>query len=263
MTAPSPTSLTILGGSAAGVGTGYGCSGSLVQHDGTSVVLDLGPDTLLELRKQTDIRALDGIVVSHLHLDHILDLFAMRFTLAYAPVPLERKIPLWVPPGGIAFFERAGEPFMVGHEHEPFMELAFEMHEYDPQEALQIGALTITFQRSEHPMACWSMRVAIPGGRDFVYTADTADIERLFSFGKDAHVLLSEATRKETPEPGVVETSHISPAMAGTLATEIGAQVLILTHMFEEDDPHRAIARAQETFGGDVLQALPGVTVQW
>jgi len=256
------TSLTTLGGSAAGVGTGFGCSGSLVEHDGTRVVLDLGPDTLLELRKHADIRALDGIVISHLHLDHILDLFALRFALAYAPVPLPRKIPLWVPPGGSDFFVRAGEPFMVGHEHEAFLNLTFDVHEYDPLATLAIGALTIDFQRSEHPLACWSMRVNLPAGRNLVYTADTADIERLVPFAQGAHVLLSEATLTRTPQPGT-EISHISPAQAGTLATEIGAKILVLTHMWEENDPHEAIAQAQETFSADIIRAQPGVTIQW
>lgn len=256
------TTLTTLGGSAAGVGTGAGCSGSLVEHGGTRLVLDLGPNTLLELRKHADIRALDGIVVSHLHLDHILDLFAMRFALAYAPVPLPRRIPLWVPPGGIAFFSRAGAPFLVGHENVDFLDLTFDVHEYDPLATLAIGALTLDFQRSEHPIACWSIRVNLPAGRNLVYTADTADIERLVPFAHGAHVLLSEATLTETPEPGT-ELSHISAAQAGTLATAIGAKGLVLTHMWEENDPRDAIAQAQETFAGDVIRAQPGVTIQW
>lgn len=257
------TTLTILGGSAAGVGTGYGCSGSLVQHDGTRIVLDLGPDTLLELRKQTDMRTLDAIVVSHLHMDHILDLFAMRFALAYAPPVLERKIPLFVPPGGIAFFERAGEAFLVGHESEPFMELAFDLHEYDPNQTLTIGSLSIDFKLSKHPLSCWSMRVYVPGDKDLVYTADTADIERLFDFGKGAHVLLSEATRATPPKPEDNERSHISPTQAGQLATAIGVQTLVLTHLWEEDGTDRAIARAAEEFGGEIALAQPGLTIAW
>lgn len=256
------TRLTALGGSAAGVGTGYGCSGSLVEHDDTHIVLDLGPNTLLELRKHADMRALDGIVISHLHLDHVLDLFAMRFALAYAPPPLERKVPLWVPPGGAAFLEHAGAAFVLGGEDASFFGKVFEVREYDPLATLVIGTLSIDFQRSDHPVPCWSMRINVPGGRDLVYTADTADIERLVPFATGAHVLLSEATLPETPPEGTFRP-HISAAEAGTLAREIGAKVLVLTHMWEENDPAQAIERAQETFGGDVLRAQPGVMLQW
>jgi len=264
MTPPtSPTTrLTTLGGSAAGVGTGYGCAGSLVEHDGTRIVLDLGPDTLLELRKHADMRALDGIVISHLHLDHVLDLFAMRFALAYAPPRLERKVPLWVPPGGSAFLDGAGAAFVLGGEDASFFGKVFEVREYDPLATLAIGTLTIDFQRSDHPIPCWSMRINVPGGRNLVYTADTADIERLVPFAAGAHVLLSEATLPETPPQGTPRP-HISAAEAGTLAREIGASVLVLTHMWEENDPAEAVAQAQGVFGGDVIRAQPGVSVQW
>lgn len=254
------TTLTTLGGSAAGVGTGYGCSGSLLEHDGTRVVLDLGPNTLLELRKHTDMRALDGIVISHLHLDHILDLFAMRFALAYAPVSLERKVPLWLPPAGIGFFTRAGAPFI--DEDESFLDRAFDVHEYDPHATLAIGNLTIDFQQSDHPQPCWSMRVNLPSGRSLVYTGDTADIERLVPFGTGAHVLLSEATLSRTPPPGA-KRGHLSATEAGTLATAIGARVLVLTHIWEENDPRRSIAQAQDTFDGDIIHARPGVSIRW
>ncbi|MGB3329033.1 MAG: MBL fold metallo-hydrolase [Thermomicrobiales bacterium] len=260
---PTPTtSLTTLGGNAAGVGTGSGCSGSLVAHGGTRIVLDLGPDTLLELRKQTDIRALDGIVVSHLHLDHILDLFALRYTLAYAPGPLPRKIPLWLPPGGIAFFMRAGEAIQHGAGDEPFLDRAFEVHEYDPHGTLAIGTLTIDFQRSDHPVPCWSMRVNVPGGRNLLYTADTADIERLVPFGTGAHVLLAEATLANTPPPGTPR-GHLSAEEAGTLAARLGVSALVLTHLWEENDPQRSIALARNAFQGDIIRAQPGVSIQW
>ena len=63
--------LTVLGGSAAGGNTGIGCSGLLVQEADTSLVIDLGPGTLLELRKHVDYRVISAIIISHYHLDHI------------------------------------------------------------------------------------------------------------------------------------------------------------------------------------------------
>src|SRR5688572_27843045 len=103
--------LTILGGSAAGPNTGQGCSGLLVETATSRLVIDLGPGTLPELRRHADFRTLTGIVVSHLHLDHVLDLLALRFALAYNPVPPPGPIPLWLPPGGRDFFRRVAEAF--------------------------------------------------------------------------------------------------------------------------------------------------------
>ena len=66
--------LTVLGGSAASPNAGMGCAGLLVQTDRTRLVLDLGPGTLQELRRHTDFRMPDAVIVSHMHVDHVLDL---------------------------------------------------------------------------------------------------------------------------------------------------------------------------------------------
>ena len=131
--------VTVLGGSAASVGTGQGCAGYLVAMSGTSLVLDLGPGTLQELRKHTDFRALDAVVISHLHVDHMLDVVAMRFALAYNPVKPAALVALWLPPGGIALLQRLGEAFDFEGDATTFFSRVFDVREYDPDQPLAIG----------------------------------------------------------------------------------------------------------------------------
>lgn len=103
--------LTVLGGSAASPNAGMGCAGLLVQTETTRFVLDLGPGTLQELRRHADFRTLDAVIISHLHLDHVLDLLTLRHALVYNPIPAPNPIPVWLPPGGIDFLERTTAPF--------------------------------------------------------------------------------------------------------------------------------------------------------
>src|SRR5215212_4925265 len=91
--------LTVLGGSAAGPNPGAGCSGYLITDGDAAVVMDLGPGTLLELRRHIDLRSLDGLIISHQHLDHILDVAALRYALLYSPSRPRAPLPLWIPPG--------------------------------------------------------------------------------------------------------------------------------------------------------------------
>ncbi len=72
---------------------GWDVRGYLLDSGTTSIVFDLGPGTLLELRRHCNYRDLDGIVISHMHLDHILDLCALRFALAYNPIAPRHRIP--------------------------------------------------------------------------------------------------------------------------------------------------------------------------
>lgn len=256
--------LTVLGGSAAGVGTGMGCSGYLVTANETNVVLDLGPDTIQELRKHVDYRTLDGIVISHLHLDHILDLFALRFMLSYNPVKAERKIPLYLPPNGLDFFNKAAELFATtGDNVSEYFSAVFEMQEFDPAGSLTIGDITISFAATVHIIPCWAMRIHPVDGSDLVYTADTGTDADLDAFVADAAVIIADSAAAPTAPEFVIQGIHYDAAGAANLAHRAGAQHLVLSHMWEESDPAKNAAIARETYQGRISIASPGLTVTW
>jgi len=260
------TTLTVLGGSAASVGTGQGCSGYLISTEETSIVLDLGPGTLLELRKHVDFRALDGIVLSHLHVDHMLDLIALRFSLAYNPVKPENRTPLWLPPGGIAFFDRLAQVFTTDGDAEAFFSDIFEIGEYVSDDALQIGDLMLTFAPTVHFVPCWAIRVRpTAGSGDLVYTADTGPAADLGAFAADAHVVLAEATTPMEQSDAMPHAArgHLTAREAASLAREAKATILVIAHMFEEHDPPALVEAARTAFAGEIVLAVPGASVTW
>ncbi|HRA47868.1 MAG TPA: MBL fold metallo-hydrolase, partial [Thermomicrobiales bacterium] len=185
--------VTVLGGSAAGPNTGAGSAGFLIQHGGTSVVLDLGPDTLRELRQHSDLRELTAVVISHYHLDHMLDLGALRYHVAYNPVSPNHKIALWVPPGTTPLFARWAETF----GHEPgigFFSEHFVFAEYDPATGLAFDGLDIAMAPTVHEAQGWAMRVTADNGQCLGYTADTGPAADLTSHFQGVDLLISEAT---------------------------------------------------------------------
>lgn len=257
-------SVTVLGGSAASVGTGQGCSGLLVTGEMTQLVLDLGPDTLLELRKHADFRALDGIVLSHLHTDHILDIFALRFALAYNPVRPERKTPLWLPPGGLSFFTRAAELFSTDDDPSTYFSDHFELGEFDPEDSLSIGEFTVSIRPTVHYIPCWAIRIhPKDDSGDLGYTADTGPSAELESFFAGSRVLVAEAAMLD---PGIEDRSrsgHMTAAESARLALDAEAETLVLVHIFEEREPERFRAAAQAVFGETVIIGRPGTVVDW
>lgn len=257
--------LTILGGSAAGVGTGQGCSGYLVQTESTSTVLDLGPNTLLELRKHVDFRRLDGIVISHLHLDHVLDLFALRFALAYNPHSAPGPVPLHLPPGGLDFMRKAAELFATDpDEVDTYFDTAYAMREYDPERPLEIGDLELTFAPTAHIIPCWAIRVHAPGASgDLVYTADTGVDGDLAGITKGASVVIAESAAKPGTDADRIRALHLTPEQAADIAAGAGANHLVLTHIWEEFGPESFVAAARQRFDGRISIATPGVTISW
>ncbi len=256
--------LTTLGGSAAGVGAGQGCSSYLVQSDGTSLVLDMGPNTLLELRKHVDYRQLDGIVISHLHADHILDLVALRYMLNYNPISPPGLIPLHLPPDGIATLERIAAAYEGPGNGIDWFTSVFDVQEYDAEGSVAIGGVTCTFAPTVHYIPCWAIRVhSFDDTGDLLYTADTGPAANLDSFGRGVHVLLAEGTARDDSDESDETRGHLTPTEAGELASRIGAHTLVLTHLWEENHPAESLRLATTAFNGSVIRATPGMELAW
>jgi ribonuclease BN (tRNA processing enzyme) len=256
--------VTVLGGSSASPNPGAGCSGYLVETaGGTRLVLDLGPGTLPELRRHADMRTLDGIVVSHMHLDHVLDLLALRHALAYNPRPAVAPIPVWLPPGGEQLLARAAAPFDECDAPGVFA-ATVDVQEYDPDQALTIGDAIVTFAPAVHYVPAWAMRVtARDGGGDLAYTGDTGPSASLATFFDGAAVVIAEATLLEAGDQRFAERRSLTAAEAGELARAAGATVLVLTHLWEEVGFAAYQQRAAATFPGRLDIARPGLTVEW
>ena len=256
--------LTVLGGSSASPNPGAGCSGYLVETaGGARLVLDLGPGTLPELRRHAEIRTLDGIVVSHMHLDHVLDLLALRHALAYNPRPTPVPIPVWLPPGGERLLARAAAPFDECDAPGVFAGTV-AVREYDPDQALTIGDAVVTFAPAVHYLPAWAMRVAATeGGGDLAYTGDTGPAAELAPFCDGAAVVVAEATLLEAGDRPFAERRSLTAAEAGELARAAGAKVLVLTHLWEELGFAAYRERAAATFPGRLELARPGLTVAW
>ncbi|HYI14761.1 MAG TPA: MBL fold metallo-hydrolase [Thermomicrobiales bacterium] len=254
--------LTVLGGSAAWPNPGQGCSAYLVQDGSTSVLLDCGPNTLLELRKHVDYATLDAIVISHCHSDHILDLVPYRYGLIYGPVNAGKRIPVWLPPGGHERMELLGNAFDgQGEPHESFWDPAFDLMEYDPAAGLTIGSLQLAFALTQHYIPCYAMRIENSDARTLFYSSDTGSIQPLQELVKGAEVVIAEATLEQHDDRPEDARGHMTPGDAGRLATTAGAHTLIVTHLWSERPDDIVERTAAEHFDGRILIAKPGLRV--
>lgn len=254
--------LTVLGGSAAWPNPGQGCSAYLVGDGETSVLLDCGPNTLLELRKHVDYASLDAIVISHCHSDHILDLVPYRYGLIYGPGGAGRRIPVWLPPGGRERMEMLGNAFDgQGEPHQSFWEPAFDLQEYDPEAGLTVGGLSIAFAPTQHFIPCFAMRVEEPNSGAVFYSSDTGSIQPLLGLVDGSEVVIAEATLEQHDERPETQRGHMTPADAGRLAAAAGAHTLIVTHLWSERPDNVVERTAAEHFDGRILIAKPGLRI--
>ncbi len=259
--------LTILGGSAATPNGGDASAGYLVSSGTTSILIDCGSGVVSKLRDCCDPRTLSGVLISHLHSDHMLDLIALRYGLQYAPPGPGAAIPLYLPPGGTDFLSRLGEIFALGNESTiGFWDGVFAPHEYSDylvsDEPLLIGALSVSFAPMVHYIPVWAIRVEeVSTGRVLTYSADTGPAAPLAAFAANSDLFLCEATLlRQAPGTDLAHTGHLTASEAGTIATEAQVRRLVLTHLWAELGFDRYIADAQTTFAGQIDLARSGVT---
>lgn len=257
--------LTILGGSAAGTNTAQGCSGYLLESATARVVLDLGPGTLQELRKHADYRTLTAVVISHMHLDHFTDLLALRFALAYNPIPPPRPVRLVLPPGGRAVLDKLAAVLAGQGDVAGFFGAVFEITEFDPDAELVLQDVRLSFLPTVHFIPCWAIRIAghDASAGDLTYTADSGPAAELAAFAHGSRVLIAEATYIEPPDTPFEERGHLVAAEAGTIAAAADVSVLVLTHLWEELGFELYRASAASRFAGRLELARPGLHLEW
>jgi ribonuclease BN (tRNA processing enzyme) len=256
--------LRVLGKSPAWQDAGGACSGYLFDDGGSSLLLDCGSGVFGKLRSARDYAAVDSVVISHLHGDHILDLVPFASGLTYAPrhqpVPVDGwpgtddppRPRLIAPPGARDAFRRlcAAAGMREGH-----IENAFRLLEYDPGETVQLGPFAIRFCPVPHFMPTNAVEVSAGGSR-VTFSADSSPSDDLCAFAQSTDLLLIEATLPRPEREG--PRGHLTPAEAGEHGRKAGARRLVLTHISDELDHDWARREAERSFGGPVDVAAEG-----
>ena len=231
VSAVSPLTLTVLGCSGSYAKPGGACSGYLVRAGGTSVWLDAGPGTLATLQEHVHLRSVDAVVLSHEHPDHWHDIEGYLVACRYG-TPSRSGIPVYAPAGlrNRSYFD---------------LEPTFDWHEVADADRIEIGALAVSFSRTDHGVETLAVRIE-GGGASLGYSADSGPDWSLEALGPPLDLALCEATLS-TDEEGKVQ--HMSARQAGESARAAGARRLMLTHLWPTLDSSRSLAEGSDAFG--------------
>lgn len=246
--------LSVLGAGSILPRAGYGCAGYALRPAPLAPVtlLDCGPGSIRALGTVgIALGEVRRVVLSHYHLDHCLDLFALAFA-RHNPAVAVGEIELIGPRGLRARME--GAPAVLGHwAAMPSCVLT----EVEPGEELERDGLRWRSTANGHTPESLSWRVE-PAAADarwsLVYTGDTPEDERVAELPHGAGVLLAECS---FPEEEAVP-NHLTPTGAARLARLAGARALILTHFYPSMDPEEARSRAERVFAGPIELARDG-----
>jgi len=241
--------LTVLGSSGSYAGPGQACSGYLVSTDDAKVWVDCGPGTLAILQQHIALEDVTGIVASHAHADHWIDLTVAHVAFQH-------------------YLERDGVPVFSTAEVRERLEAArgaktgptFDWQTITDGSSFELDGLRFTCAETDHPVETLAMRIDdVVGGRTLVYSADTGTEWPLSALGGDIDLALCEATLSEE-EAGTF--THLTAREAGEAARDAGAGRLVITHLAPGIDQDRARRQAAEAFGNDVDVATSHLKIE-
>jgi ribonuclease BN (tRNA processing enzyme) len=239
--------LTVLGSSGVWPEAGRACSGFLLAYNGFRVVLDLGFGTLPRLLERCMDGAVDAVVITHEHSDHCVDLAGLARVRYFGD--RARRIPLYCTPGVISRVDGL----------EPHAGLDEVFQPYELPGSYDVGPFRLDAVPLPHLVPNAGIRLSTS---DFTmaYTGDSMPDPALLALGKDADLFIVNATRHEPPVPGEPR-GMLTAGEAGEWAQRAGAARLLLSHFWPGADRAISVARAHESFTGQIVTAEEGLVI--
>ena len=116
---------------------------------------------------------------------------------------------------------------------------------------LDCGLFDVDSLPMDHTETSLGFRITNRQGRSVVYSGDTDVCENLVTLARDADVLICEsALPDELKVPG-----HLTPSLAGRIATQAGVGKLILTHFYPECNAVDVAEQCRKTYPGPLVLA--------
>lgn len=238
--------LTVLGSSASYAGAGQATAGHLVEAGDTRILLDCGHGVLANLATVTDPLGLDAVFVSHGHIDHFADIYALQALLRFAPEGPAAPRALYTPAG---LFERMGA-VLTEHARAELAE-AFQVHELSAKESVLLGGVSVTPFLVDHADPTFALVVEADGVR-LCYTSDTAPGDAVLAAARGCDLLLAECT---LPQQYAGMAAHMTAGQAAGIARDAGAGRLVLTHLWPTSRRDALLREAAAVFDGPISVA--------
>ena len=224
----------------------------LMQTGSTRLLFDSGPGTMRRLLEAgTTIFDLNYIFYSHFHPDHSAELVPLIFATKY-PDGDRRKTPLTIVAGrGFESFF-AGLKAVYGQWIEPapgmLSNLELANTTSDSHRFREFTVESVPVQHNEESIA---YRITSSGGFSVVYSGDTDYCENLIDLAQNADLLICESA---LPDDMRVK-GHLTPSLAGEIASRAGVGKLVLTHFYPECDRIDIEQECRKTYSGPLLLA--------
>lgn len=212
-----------------------------VRAGGVTLLLDCGAGTHRQLAKAgLRLQDVNGILVSHRHLDHVGDLPQILFTLQIPRFGRTEPLVVVGPPGMRDYVDA------LVRVNAPWLEAPYGLEVRDLLDAeTSLGPVRVEAREVLHTKPSVAYRVR-HDGRTLVYSGDVGECPQIVEAGRGADLFLLECAQ---PDDDPFE-SHLTPTQCGRIAAAASPRHLVLTHFYPtvlETDIEGAVRRAGYT----------------
>lgn len=231
----------------------------LVEIEGSKLLFDSGAGTMRRLLETgTTIFEISHIFYSHFHPDHTSELIQLLFANKY-PDSMRRKQPLTIIAGdGFSNF-LSGLQAAYGN----WIELAAGMLKTielytNGSDSRNFKKFTVNSVPVEHNDESLAYRITGPDEKSVVYSGDTDYSDNLVHLAKDSDLLICESA---LPDQLKVD-GHLTPSLAGKIATRANVKKLVLTHFYPECEQADIVKECRKTYSGPLVLAEDLLKIQ-
>jgi len=224
----------------------------LMNINGTKLLFDLGAGTMKRLLEAgTTISEISYLFFSHLHPDHTGEFVPFLFATKY-PETYRRRTSFMV--AGARGFKNFYDDLRKVYKH--WIELEngiLNMVEFDntAPDHLSLKVFEVETMPMEHIESSIGFRITTPEGTSVVYTGDTDLCNNAVTLARNVDLLICESALPD----GMKVPGHLTPSLAGEIATRAKAKQLVLTHFYPECDTVDIEAECRKTYQGPLLLA--------
>jgi ribonuclease BN (tRNA processing enzyme) len=220
----------------------------LVRTDEAGILLDLGQGAFPRLMAAIEPSSLAGVLISHLHPDHFIDLVPLRHYLRYQLSP-RRRVRI-VGPAGLR------DRLDALHGEPGFCAEALDVEALMGRTRVPVGPFDVEVAEVSHSGDSHAFRIATDGGTGLVYSGDCASTDDLAPLIRPGDTLLVEVSFGDGGIP--TGAMHLDAAMVAELVGRTRPGRVLLTHLLSGSDRAATVARVQDGYPGLVELVEPG-----
>jgi ribonuclease BN (tRNA processing enzyme) len=224
----------------------------LIKISQSVLLFDLGIGTMRRLLEVgVTIDKLSHIFFSHLHPDHTGELVPFLFATKY-PETYRRREPFTIvaADGFVDFHEKLKLAYGEWIELAPGLLKISELGKTG-RDHIDCDVFNVDSLPMNHTDMSLAYRITEPGGRSVVYSGDTDLSDNLVTLAKGVDVLICESALPDNMKAN----GHLTPSLAGRIATDAGVKKLVLTHFYPECDGVDIAEECRKTYQGPLVLA--------